>query len=794
VVSGGGSGSSAGEEADKAFDNNINTKYRNTGGANSGLEFSYGTATQLTSFVITTANDSTDRDPASYQVYGFQGGSWQLLTSGSLSLPTARQADSASITLPGNLPSLTQYRVVFPTLRVSGTASMQIAELKMTGIQGTGGGGGSTNAAATEVVLGSDTRLTDARTPTAHSHSVFNNTTSGFAPASGGGTTNFLRADGSWAAPPVGGGGGGGTVTSVGLSLPNIFTVSNSPVTGSGTLTGALNTQNANLVFAGPTAGNAATPGFRTLVAADIPAHSHSVFNNTTSGFAPASGGGTTNFLRADGSWAAPPVGGGGGGGTVTSVGLSLPNIFTVSNSPVTGSGTLTGALNTQNANVVFAGPVTGGAATPGFRTLATADLPTVSGLASGTYGSSSQVPTFTVDAKGRLTAVQNVGVSAPGVATASNLITNGNFDIWQRRTSSGSLAVTAGPPKVADRWASAVLFAASNNASGTYTVSRQACTSTELASFSASYYQRIATSSISPGTTSLNSLTTDSFGLLALQNVEDAASILGQTVTLSFWARASAATQVVSESQIFTIGAGRFWTPTICKTFNLTTSWQKFTHTYTMPTYAQVVASAYNPNAVITTQTNPAYTPLGEAALQPLSNWLYQVDIKFAWSLGMWRRSGNAYSTRPSGFVGTEQTQAQMNSMNNSLITNGFYDIAQVQVVPGSGDPQFWRRPAQQELALCQRYYCVALANTRGYNGGSNWLETPIVWPVTMRAAPSCSFVSGVGFSANIQQNLIESISPIGARHAIQGINSVSDSYALAFQVAADAENNLID
>jgi hypothetical protein len=898
-LDGDGDGNVLFQEADKAFDNNVTTKYRNTGGANSGLEFSYGTATQLTSFVITTANDSTDRDPASYQVYGFQSGSWQLLTSGSLSLPTARQTDSASITLPGNLPSLTQYRVVFPTLRVSGTASMQIAELKMTGIQGTGGGGGSTNAAATEVVLGSDTRLTDARTPTTHSHSVFNNTTSGFAPASGGGTTNFLRADGSWAAPPVGGGGGGGTVTSVGLalpniftvsnspvtgsntltgtlntqnanlvfagpvtggaatpgfrtlvaadipthshsvfsttaagftpispggqtrylradgnweippvgggggggtvtsvglSLPNIFTVSNSPVTGSGTLTGALNTQNANLVFAGPTAGNAATPGFRTLVAADIPAHSHSLFTSTASGFAPASGGGTTNFLRADGSWAAPPVGGGGGGGTVTSVGLSLPNIFTVSNSPVTGSGTLTGALNTQNANLVFAGPVTGGAATPGFRTLATEDLPTISGLASGTYGSSSQVPTFTVDAKGRLTAVQNVGVSAPGVATASNLITNGNFDIWQRRTSSGSLAVTASPPRVADRWASAVLFAASNNASGTYTVSRQACTSTELASFSASYYQRIATSNVSAGTTGLNSLTSDSFGLLALQNVEDAASILGQTVTLSFWARASAATQVVSESQIFTVGAGRFWTPTICKTFNLTTSWQKFTHTYTMPTYAQVVASAYNPNAVITTQTNPTYTPLGEAALQPLSNWLYQVDIKFAWSLGTWRRSGNAYSTRPSGFVGTEQTQAQMNSMNNSLITNGFYDIAQIQVVPGSGDPQFWRRPAQQELALCQRYYCVALANTRGYNSGSNWLETPIVWPVTMRAAPTCSFVSGVGTSGNIQQNLIESVSPIGARHAILGINSVSDSFALAFQVAADAENNLID
>ncbi len=33
-------------------------------------------------------------------------------------------------------------------------------------------------------------------------------------------------------------------------------------------------------------------------------------------GLAPASGGGTTNFLRADGTWAAPSGGGGGGGGS----------------------------------------------------------------------------------------------------------------------------------------------------------------------------------------------------------------------------------------------------------------------------------------------------------------------------------------------------------------------------------------------------------------------------------------------------------------------------------------------
>ena len=64
---------------------------------------------------------------------------------------------------------------------------------------------------------------------------------------------------------------GGGTVTSVGLSLPSIFTTTGSPVTSSGTLTAALAGQSANTVFAGPSSGSAAAPTFRTLVAGDIP-------------------------------------------------------------------------------------------------------------------------------------------------------------------------------------------------------------------------------------------------------------------------------------------------------------------------------------------------------------------------------------------------------------------------------------------------------------------------------------------------------------------------------------------
>jgi hypothetical protein len=88
---------------------------------------------------------------------------------------------------------------------------------------------------------------------------------------------------------------GSGSVTSVALSLPNVFTVSGSPVTTSGTLTGSLATQVGNLVFSSPSDGSTAVPAFRALVNADLPAAIsstglHTTFNAT----APAAGGGAT--------------------------------------------------------------------------------------------------------------------------------------------------------------------------------------------------------------------------------------------------------------------------------------------------------------------------------------------------------------------------------------------------------------------------------------------------------------------------------------------------------------------
>lgn len=65
------------------------------------------------------------------------------------------------------------------------------------------------------------------------------------------------------------------------------------------------------------------------------------------------------------------------GSGSVTSVALSLPNIFSVTGSPVTTTGTLSASLASQTANFVFIAP-NGSAGAPTFRALAAADLPAI--------------------------------------------------------------------------------------------------------------------------------------------------------------------------------------------------------------------------------------------------------------------------------------------------------------------------------------------------------------------------------------------------------------------------------
>ncbi len=264
----------------------------------------------------------------------------------------------------------------------------------------------------------------------------------------GDGTANqALKTDGagnlSW--------GNLGSVTSVALALPSFITVSGSPVTSSGTLTGVLASQSANLFFASPN-GSSGSPTFRAIASADISSlafvqngnafgalaslgtsdsfdlklitnnldrlHITSSGNVGINNTTPGSTLDIKGTLRLTGAtsgylgFASPatvttpvtftlPNGDGSSGqalttngsavlawtsltsGTVTSVGLSLPSFITVSGSPVTSSGTLTGTLASQTANTFFAAP-NGSSGSPTFRAIASADINTIAFVQNG--------------------------------------------------------------------------------------------------------------------------------------------------------------------------------------------------------------------------------------------------------------------------------------------------------------------------------------------------------------------------------------------------------------------------
>lgn len=266
-------------------------------------------------------------------------------------------------------------------------------------------------------------------------------------------STTFLRADGTC---QTGGGSGGGSVTSVALSMPAYFTVTGSPITSAGTLGVTLNSQSANQVLASPN-GSAGTPTFRALVSADIPTTLNlltsatslasigtittGVWNgsivqplyggsgeagtitgilkgNGTSAYSAAAAVDVTNlwsgtcssstYLRGDGSCQSPA-----GGGSVTSVALSAPSVFSVSGSPITGSGTLALSFATgQTANEFLATP-NGSSGAVGLRAIVAADLP--GSITSNTTGNAATATALAT------TPSQCSGSVALGIAASGN-------------------------------------------------------------------------------------------------------------------------------------------------------------------------------------------------------------------------------------------------------------------------------------------------------------------------------------------------------------------------------------
>jgi hypothetical protein len=153
--------------------------------------------------------------------------------------------------------------------------------------------------------------------------------------------------------------------------------------------------------------------------------------------------------------------------------------------------------------------------------------------------------------------------LSSP-VSSYKNKIINGGFDIWQRGTSfSTSNAYTA------DRW---VIVGASGQ---TVSVSQQSFTpgAAPVSGYEGTFFARLTWSGTPSGT------------YWFTQRVEDVRTLAGQTVTLSFWAKASSTTSAFTPmfEQNFGTG-GSSIVGTTGSAITLTTSWQRFTQTFSIP------------------------------------------------------------------------------------------------------------------------------------------------------------------------------------------------------------------
>lgn len=227
-------------------------------------------------------------------------------------------------------------------------------------------------------------------------------------------------------------------ITSIGLSVPTGLTVTGSPLTANGSLAITLTsgysipstTSQSNWDTAytdrnkwdGGNTGLVAATGRTSLGATTIGSNIFTLTNPSAITFPRFNSDNTISALDASSFRTAIGAGTSSTTGTVTSVGLSLPSEITISNSPVSGTGTLTGVWTSQTAKYFFAAP-NGSAGTPSFRAILASDIPTLNQNTSGsaasvtnaTFTTALTVNTGTVTLTGNVanTSVLTIGAGA---------------------------------------------------------------------------------------------------------------------------------------------------------------------------------------------------------------------------------------------------------------------------------------------------------------------------------------------------------------------------------------------
>lgn len=268
--------------------------------------------------------------------------------------------------------------------------------------------------------------------------------------------------------------------------------------------------------------------------------------------------------------------------------------------------------------------------------------------------------------------------------AAGKNKIINGDFKINQRAFSSTTTSDSYG----FDRW-----FAPLNDGTCTYSAQTFTSGAAPVAGYESANFARIVTTgqTLASARAALN------------QRMEDVRTFAGQTVTVSFWAKAATGTPSIAIEFAQNFGSGG--SPSVSVSaigavkVAITTSWVRYSSTISIPSIS---------GKTIGTTANTSFL-----------------------QLALYVSAGTDYNAR-TGSLG---------------IQTGTFDIWGVQVEAGSVATPFTTHTGsiQGELAACQRYYYrITSQSNYGYLTGpsatasTNGTLCPLYLPVTMRTIPT--------------------------------------------------------
>jgi hypothetical protein len=277
------------------------------------------------------------------------------------------------------------------------------------------------------------------------------------------------------------------------------------------------------------------------------------------------------------------------------------------------------------------------------------------------------------------------------------NQILNADFRINQRAFSSTTSTGTF----MFDRYRTAI------DGDGTATFSAQTFTpgAAPVAGYEGINYLRIVTAS----------QTSTAVQTALAQRVEDARTLSGQTVTISFWAKASSGTPSIAVNLNQNFGTGGSPSSSVTNPVGkiaISTSWARYSLTYALPS---VSGKTFGTNA----------------------NSRLDVNI--------WVSAGSDNNTASSTLG----------------IQNNTFEIWGVQLEAGSVATPFQTATGtiQGELAACQRYYWRQTATAAGGAFGTGFFGSTtrarmfVNYPMSMRTAPTAVEYSAVGMNDNSTQ-----------------------------------------